>query len=268
MELRPFGRSGPAVPVIGLGTWSVFDLPPRHEDTAREVVRTVFDDGTRLVDSSPMYGRAEAVLGRALDAEGVRDRAVVATKIWTRSVDAGRSQLDAQLEFFGRVDVEQVHNLVAWREHLDWLETARQDGSVGLLGATHYSEGAFDELAEVMRTGRIHCVQIPYNPRERRVEREILPLAEELGLGVIAMRPFAEGALLRQPPGDPGVLPALGVSTWAQALLKWTLSDARISIAIPATSRTEHASANAAAGEPPWFDAEQRALVERCVDEG
>jgi aryl-alcohol dehydrogenase-like predicted oxidoreductase len=254
--------------VVGLGTWGVFDLPPRDEDTARAVVRTFLDGGARLADSSPMYGRAEAVLGRALQAEGRRDEVVVATKIWTRSVQDGRAQLDAQLGFFGRVDVEQVHNLVAWPEHLDWLGRAREEGRVGFLGATHYREGSFAELAEVMRTGRIHCVQVPYNPLERRAEREIFPLADDLGLGVIAMRPFAEGALMRRAPRDPGVLAALGVSTWAQALLKWTLSDPRISVAIPATTRTEHAAADVAAGDPPWLDAEQRALVERCVERG
>jgi len=268
VELRSFGRTGVSVPVIGLGTWSVFDLPPRHEDTARAVVRTFFEGGARLTDSSPMYGRAEAVLGRALQAERVREEVVVATKIWARLVEEGRAQLESQLRFFGRVDVEQIHNLVTWREHLDWLERAREDGRVGLLGATHYREGSFDELAEVMRTGRIQCVQIPYNPLERRAEREILRLADELGMGVIAMRPFAEGALLRRAPLDPAVLPALGVSTWAQGLLKWTLSDPRVTAAIPATANTEHAAADVAAGEPPWLDAEQRALVERCVEEG
>ena len=267
MELRPFGRTGLSVPVVGLGTWSVFDLPPRHEDTARVVVRAFFDLGARVADSSPMYGRAEAVLGRALDAERIRDEVVLATKIWARSVEDGRAQLEAQRGFFGRVDLEQIHNLVAWREHLDWLEGAREQGLVGLLGATHYREGSFDELARVMRTGRIHCVQVPYNPLERRAEREILPLADELGLGVIAMRPFAEGALLRSAPRDHAVLAAIGVSTWAQALLKWTLSDPRITVAIPATARVEHAEADAAAGAPPWLDAEQRALVERCVEE-
>jgi aryl-alcohol dehydrogenase-like predicted oxidoreductase len=268
VELRPLARTGPSVPVIGFGTWSVFDLPPRHEDTARAVVRTFFEGGARFADSSPMYGRAEAVLGRALDAESVRERVVLATKIWTRSVQEGHAQLHAQLGFFGRVDVEQIHNLVAWREHLDWLERAREDGRVGLLGATHYREGSFGELADMMRTGRIHCVQVPYNPLERRAEREILPLAEELGLGVIAMRPFAEGALFRRAPRDPGVLAALGVSTWAQALLKWTLSDPRVTVAIPATADPAHAAADVAAGDPPWFDAEQRALIERCVEEG
>lgn len=267
MELRPFGATGLRVPVVGLGTWNVFDLPRRTEDAAVAVVRTAFDGGTRLVDTSPMYGRAEEVLGRAMDAIGVRDRAFVATKIWTSSVADGRAQLDAQLGAFGgRVDIEQVHNLVAWREHLGWLEDERRAGRVGLLGATHYREQAFDELIEVMRTGRIQCVQVPYNPLERRCEREVLPLAEELGIGVIAMRPFAEGALLRREPADPGVLRALDVQMWSQALLKWTLSDPRVSVAIPATSRVDHVASNVAAAEAPWFDAEQRALVERWAE--
>lgn len=246
----------------------MFDIPPRREDRARAVVRAFFDGGARLADTASSYGRAEGVLGRALQDGGIRDEMVVTTKIRARSVEDGRAQFQRQLELFGRVDLEQIHNLVAWREHLDWLERAREDGKAGLLGATHHSEGAFEELADVMRSGRIHCVQIPYNPIERGVEREILPLAAELGLGVIVMRPFAKGALFGRAPRDPGVLTALGVSTWAQALLTWTLSDPRVSVAIPATLSVEHASADVAAGDPPWFDAEQRALVERFVGGG
>jgi aryl-alcohol dehydrogenase-like predicted oxidoreductase len=264
LEVRPFGSTGLRVPVIGLGTWSVFDVSKADEDRARSVVRTMFEAGTRVVDSSPMYGRAEGVLGRAI--EGFRDDAVVATKIWARSVREGRAQLEAQLGFYGgRVDVEQVHNLVAWDEHLDWLEAERDAGRVGVLGATHWNEGWFDELATVMRTGRIGCIQIPYNPLERRCEDVIMPLAEELGLGVIAMRPFAEGALVRRAPTDPGVLRELGVESWTQALLKWTLSDPRVHVAIPATSVVEHARSNVAAGDPPWFDREKRDLVMRAA---
>jgi aryl-alcohol dehydrogenase-like predicted oxidoreductase len=266
LELRRFGRADLEVPVVGLGTWTVFDASPDSEDGPRAVVRAAFGAGVRLVDTSPMYGRAEGVLGRALDAANVRASAVVATKIWTPSLLEGRRQFDAQVGFFGgRVEIEQVHNLVAWRDHLPWLEDEIKQGHAALLGATHWNEGMFGELIELMWTGRLDCIQVPYNPLERKAARDVLPLAEEMGLGVIAMRPFAEGALLRREPSDPGVLRDLGVKTWSQALLKWTLSDRRVHVAIPATSSVEHARSNVAAGEPPWFDDEQRRLVERVV---
>lgn len=259
MERRPLGRTGVDLPVVGLGTWNTFDLDDERQVVADRVVEAAFEEGTRLVDSSPMYGRAEHVLGRALAAR--RGEAFVATKIWTPSVATGREQLEAQLRFYdGRVDLEQVHNLLSWSEHLDWLEAQREDGRIRFLGATHYSASAFDELARVMRTGRIDAIQIPLNPYEREVEREILPLAEELGLGVIVMRPLGEGSLLPGP--EPSLLEPLGVETWAQALIKWALSDPRVTAVIPATTSPEHARENAAAGSPPWFGRDERRLVE------
>jgi aryl-alcohol dehydrogenase-like predicted oxidoreductase len=267
LEIRRFGRTDLEVPVVGLGTWSVFDVAESEEDGPRAVVEAAFDAGTRLVDTSPMYGRAEAVLGRALEAAGVRASATVASKIWSPSLLEGRRQLEAQLGSFGeRVEIEQVHNLVAWRDHLPWLEEQVAAARIALLGATHWDERRFPELIEVMRTGKIDCIQVPYNPRERRAEREVLPIADEMGIGVIAMRPFAEGSLLRREPADDGVLRELGVETWAQALLKWTLSDRRVHVTIPATSSVGHATSNAAAGEPPWFDDDQRALVSRVLE--
>jgi aryl-alcohol dehydrogenase-like predicted oxidoreductase len=263
VQRRAFGATGIEVPAVGLGTWNVLDVVPGDEPQARAVVMAALETGARLVDSSPMYGRAEGVLGRALG--GRRAEAIVATKIWSGSLDEGRRQFAAQLASFGgRVDVLQVHNLTAWRAQLDWMETERDEGRIGVLGATHYRAASFDELARVMRTGRIGMIQIPWNPRERDAEREILPLAAELGLGVLAMRPFGEGDLLRHPPAPPQLEP-LGVASWAEALLRWCLSDERISCAIPASRDPEHVRANAAAGDGRGLEPEQRALVERLA---
>ena len=163
--------------------------------------------------------------------------------------------------------MEQVHNLVAWREQLPWLEQERERGAIGRLGVTHYSPSAFAELATALRTGRFQTIQVPYNPRERDCERELLPLAAELDVAVLVMRPLAEGALLRRTPSADELAPLrpFGVETWAQALLKWALSDERVDVVIPATRNPDHARANAKAGEPPWLGAEERALVEHLA---
>jgi diketogulonate reductase-like aldo/keto reductase len=224
MEERRLG------PVVGLGTWNTFDT---DAELAEQVVQAAVDAGVRLFDTSPMYGGAEHTLAAALD--GIRDEVTVATKIWTSSLDEGREQFRRQLEWYeGRVDIEQVHNLVAWREHLDWLEAEREAGRVGRIGVTHWQASAFPELAA------------------------------ELGLPVIVMRPLGSGALVRREPPREQLEP-LGVESWAEALLKWALSDERIDVVIPATRHPERARANARAGDGPWFDAEQRALVERLA---
>jgi diketogulonate reductase-like aldo/keto reductase len=251
MEQRRLG------PVVGLGTWHTFD---QNVELASEVVGTALDAGSRVFDSSPMYGGAELSLSVAL--EGRREQAVVATKIWARSVEAGRAQYVRQLGWFRRVEIEQIHNLLAWQEHVEWLERERDVGRIDRLGVTHYSTAAFGELAAALRTGRFDTLQVPLNPRERECERELLPLAAELGVAVIVMRPLGAGTLvLRPPPAE--ALAELGVETWAQALLKWALSDERVDLVIPATRHPERARSNAAAGSPPWFDDEQRGLVER-----
>ena len=256
MEERRLG------PVVGLGTWDTFG---GDERLARAVLDSAIAGSMRFVDSSPMYGQAERSLAAAL--EGRRDSAVVATKIWAPTVQEGRAQYADQLGWFDRVDVEQVHNLVSWREHLPWLEEERGVGRIGRIGVTHYSPSAFGELAEAMRTRRFETVQLPYNPQERECERELLPLADELGMAVIIMRPLGKGRLLRREP-DPRELEPLrdfGIETWAQALLKWALSDSRVDVVIPATRDRQHAAENASAGTPPWFGPEERRVVERLA---
>ena len=268
METRVLGRSGLSVPVIGMGTWRTFDVSwPDTGGRCRTIVSAALAGGARLFDSSPMYGRAERVLSRCL--EGRREEALVATKVWTPSGREGREQIARALDWYrGRVDVYQVHNLVSWPEHLPYLEELRARGQVGVVGATHYSHGAFPELLRVMATGRIAQIQIPYNAQDRAVEADVLPAAAEQGIGVIVMQPLGVGALAQRAPPPEALKPLerFGIRTWAQALLKWILSDARVHCAIPATSSVTHMQENAAAGDPPWYDADARQYVTELLD--
>ena len=256
MEERGLG------PVVGLGTWNTFGP---NEELAQVVVDAAHDSGCRLVDSSPMYGGAEQALGAAIRER--RDETVVATKIWAGSVDEGRGQFDDQLRWFGRIEIEQVHNLVAWEDHLPWLEAERDAGRIERLGVTHWQASAFPELARALRTRRFSVVQIPYSPVERECEEELLPLAADLGVEVVVMRPLGDKSRLPTPPPAEAFaeLREFGITTWPQALLKWALSDERVSAVIPASRNPDHVRENAAAGEPPWLGPDERQLIARLA---
>jgi aryl-alcohol dehydrogenase-like predicted oxidoreductase len=256
MEERRLG------PVVGLGTWNTFGS---DAELARDVVDAAFAAGSRLIDTSPMYGNAERSLAAAL--QGRREQATIATKIWAPTVEQAREQFSRQLERFGRVEIEQVHNLVSWRDHVEWLDEEREVGRIDRIGVTHYSPLAFDEVAEAMRSGRFETVQLPLNPYERAAERLLLPLAAELAVPVIVMRPLGEGELLaREPtPDELEPLAEFGIDDWPQALLKWALSDERVDVVIPATRNPLHAAQNALAGSPPWLGPEERRYVERLA---
>jgi diketogulonate reductase-like aldo/keto reductase len=255
MEERALG------PVVGLGTSRTFDA---DVELAQRVVDATHEAGFRLYDTSPMYGSEEAL---ALALEPYRSESVVATKIWADSLEEGRAQFDDQLRWFGRVEIEQVHNLVNWEAHLTWLEEERDAGRIERIGVTHWQASAFPELARALRTGRFSVLQVPYNPLEQESARELLPLAEELGVAVIVMRPLGDKSRLPNPPPAEQLAPLreLGVETWAQALLKWALSDERIAAVIPATRNPDHAREDAAAGTPPWLGPDERKLVERLA---
>jgi diketogulonate reductase-like aldo/keto reductase len=263
MENRSLGRV--MAPVVGLGTWRRLEAAAAA-GRDRELIEAAIAAGVRLIDTSPMYGAAERLLAVALDDQ--RDQVLIADKVWTASAQEGAAQLSRAVDWYGgRVDLMQIHNLVAWPAHLPMLEAARDRGLVGLIGATHYSAAAFGELAELMTTGRIDTVQVPYNPAQREVERTILPLAEELGLGVLVMRPLGEGQLVRRPPSPAELAPLrpFGITTWGQALIKWGLSDQRVHVSLAATARPDRLPENAVAGSPPWFGPEERAYVLRLA---
>jgi diketogulonate reductase-like aldo/keto reductase len=255
MEERALG------PVVGLGTSRTFE---GDVDLARVVVDAALEAGCRLFDTSPMYGSEEA-LGTAL--EDRRGEATVATKIWADSMAEGKQQFEDQVRWFGRVEIEQVHNLVSWEEQLPWLEAERDAGRIARLGVTHWQSSAFPELARALKTERFSTLQVPYNPLEQECERELLPLAKELGVAVIVMRPLGDKSRLPNPPPAEELvrLNEFGISTWPQALIKWALSDERIDVVIPASRNPDHVRENAAAGEPPWLGSEERAIIERLA---
>lgn len=260
VERRRLGQTGIEVPAIGMGTWRTFDT----DEDRSAIVDEALAAGIDLFDSSPMYGKAEATLARALT--GRRNRVLVATKVWTEDSAEGEAQAAKALELYETVDVYQVHNLVNLPDQLALLESLKAAGRVRAIGATHYREEAFSELAAVMRSGRLDMVQIPYNPLRREAEKLLLPLAEELGLGVFVMSPLQGGILDR--PHTAADLERLGVETWPQAILKWIASDPRVSTVLTATQRPGRPAENARGGEEGIFDLDQRELVSRLCAAG
>jgi aryl-alcohol dehydrogenase-like predicted oxidoreductase len=267
MDRRALGSTGLDVPAVGMGTWRTFDVRGRDaEARCRAVLDAAYAAGATLFDTSPMYGTAERVLAEAMGAR--RADALVADKLWTTDdAEAKRQVADALRWYGGRVDIYQVHNLVRLDERLVQLRRMREEGAVRVVGATHYQHAAFPALLSLVTSRAVDQIQIPYNARDRLAERELLPAAADHGVGVIVMRPLGEGALARHAPSAQALAPLApyGVRTWAQALLKFILSDPRVSCVIPATSSPERMIENAEAGSEPWFGEEEREYVAGLV---
>lgn len=267
MQRRALGASGIDVPAVGMGTWRTFDVRgAAAEAECRRVLDAAFDAGATLFDTSPMYGAAEGVLARTLGER--RDQGLVADKVWTADDGEADEQIVRALALYGGcVDVYQVHNLVAVDRRLRTLSRLREEGAVRVVGATHYRHAEFPALVKLMKARAVGMIQVPLNAADRAAEREVLPVAAALGIGVLVMRPLGEGVLARRavPTAQLAPLRSYGVTTWAQALLKWILSDPRVSAVIPATSNPKRMAENAAAGDPPWFDEEMRRYVERLA---
>ncbi len=268
MLSRPIPSSGEMMPVVGLGTWPVFDVGIGEAGRAplREVVRRLLDKGGRIIDSSPMYGRAEAVAGDLLADLAGGPPAFLATKVWTTGPDAGIAQMrhSAALLRAETVDLMQIHNLVDWRTHLATLRRMKEVGSIRYLGITHYTDRALADLAHILQSEPgIDFVQCGYSLAARAAERELLPVAAARGVAVIVNQPLGQGGLLRRVRGRalPDWASELDCASWAQLLLKYILAEPAVTCVIPATRDPEHMADNLGAGFGRLPDAAQRRQI-------
>ena len=268
---RTISRSAESLPVIGLGTWQTFDVPAQK--SAREplklVLREFVQRGGSVIDSSPMYGNSEAVVGDLTTELRIRKQLFLATKVWTRGREAGVQQME---ESFRRlrtqqIDLMQVHNLVDWRTHLLTLRRWKDQNRIRYIGVTHYTASAYDELAGVLESEDLDFVQVNYSIAERVAERRILPLAADRQIAVLINRPFAEGALFKKVRGKslPDWAKRIGCTTWSQFFLKFIISHPTVTCVIPATSKVDHLIDNMQAGIGRLPDPDMREQMARYV---
>lgn len=262
---RVIPSTGERLPAVGLGTWITFNIgdDPGAQKQRTEVLRTFFAAGGGMIDSSPMYGSSQAVVGHGLRELGRPAGLFAADKVWTPF--KGEAQVEQSRRLWGvsRFDLLQVHNLLAWETHLEMLKAMKAEGTLRYVGITTSEGRRHDEFERIMRKEPLDFVQFSYNVLDREAEARLLPLAQDRGMAVIANRPFRQGALtaaLERHP-LPGWAAEIGCASWAQALLKFILAHPGVTCAIPATSRPDHGLENMAAAREPLPDAGLRARM-------
>jgi diketogulonate reductase-like aldo/keto reductase len=272
MISRPIPKSGEMLPVIGLGTWQTFDVANNADALEKlgAVLRLLFDGGGKVIDSSPMYGRGEAVVGELLATMHDRDRAFLATKVWTSGREAGIAQMRRSAELLKTrvIDLMQIHNLVDWRTQLATLRGMKEAGQVRYIGITHYTPSAFADLAAIIEREEIDFVQLPYSIDVREAEKRMLPLAAERRVAVMVNRPFGGGGLFRQVRGKtlPPWAAEVGCASWAQFFLKYIVAHPAVTCVIPATAEPAHMSDDLSAGHGPMPDAAARPRMAQFWD--
>ena len=265
-------RVGDAMlPAVGLGTWRGFDLarPDPGWAQARATLSRFHALGGRLVDTSPMYGAAEAALGSLSTELGINAELFLASKVWTNGAEAGEAQLDASLALLRRrrVELMQVHNLLDLETQMALLARARDEERVRCTGISHYHAGAHEALVRAMQRHRPDVVQVNYSVAEPEAATSVLPAAREAGIAVLVNRPFAEGALLsrlRAVPLPP-VAGELGARSWAQLLIKWILAEPAVSVVLTGTRNPAHIADNLEAASGALPDPAQRRAIEAAV---
>ena len=263
MITRPIPVSDEALPIIGLGTYSVFDIDGAGDalDHRQAIVEALLDAGGRVIDSSPMYNRAEDVVGKLLDAGDLHDRCFLATKVWTDGKGAGESQMrrSAELMRTRQLDLMQVHNRRDLDTHWPTIRKLQESGLIRYNGVTDYRESAIDAMMDIMRRLRPQFIQMNYSLGERAADAELLPLARDLGIAVIVNRPFMAGRLFRAVGDRPLPDWALDFAdSWGQFFLKFIVSHPAVTCVIPATSKLSHMVDNVGAGFGPLPDARTR----------
>ena len=271
--LRRIPSTGEMVPAVGLGTWITFNVGADRtlRDESADVMDAFFKAGGRMIDSSPMYGSAQDVVGYGLRKLGHPQALFSADKVWISSPSAGPGQIEESRRFWDipRFDLLQVHNLLSWESHLETLFAMKAEGRLRYVGITTSEGRRHGEFERIMRDHPLDFVQVSYNVLDRGVEERILPLAAERGIGVIVNRPFRQGALTRRLEGEalPGWAAEIGCDTWAQLLLKFVISHPAVTCAIPATTRVDHVRENMAAARGPMPDAAMRRRMAAHVED-
>lgn len=270
MEFRKLGNLD--VSTIGLGTLNTFNVTSDEDIAVRkQIVDNCLANDINFIDSAAAYGDSEMVVGKTTS--GRRDKFYMATKVRIEGKEAGEAQIAESFRAFQTdyIDLIQVHNMIDYRTHLPTLQALKADGKIGMVGVTAMVTEAYPEIMDLMRAGSVDAVQIPYNVVQTEVADELLPLAQDLGIGILTMEPLKKGRYVKDLKQQPDLAPlaGTGIETWGQALLAWVISDPRVTLTIPATSRPERVSENAAAGSLPRLSGEMRDYIReetlRCM---
>ena len=268
---RPIPSTGEQLPVVGLGSWQTFDTDNIAPITP--VLERFLALGGRVIDSSPMYGKSEAAIGKMLaeirKANPNAPAPFLATKVWTRGKDDGIAQMKRSMTRMGttKLDLMQIHNLLDWKTHLPTLRAWKDAGTIRYIGITHYSQGELDTMEKILKTEKLDFVQLPYSVIERDAEKRLLPAAAAAGVAVLVMEPFASGALFSRVKGKalPAVAKDLGCTSWAQLFLKFIVGHPAVTCPIPATSKAKHVEDNLGALRGPLPTEAQRKLIAAAI---